>query len=99
MPDTYVRFVTLTIDEDSGRRRGVFQAVSELIDAREVSEHEIEELHAIGKWFNEHLGVPDRFARSARRHAASKAISWFKSSATAHLDRMHAVSRILNEHG
>ena len=99
MPDTYVRFVTSFIDEDSGKRRGLFHAVRDLVDGREVPEHEMEELKAIRKWFVEHLEVPDRFARSSKRHAAPKAISWFKSTAAEHIARMHAVCRILNEHG
>jgi hypothetical protein len=99
MPDTYVRFVTPTIDEDSHRRRGVFQAIADLVDARELSDHEMEEVRAIRKWFDQHLAKPDRFARSSKRHAAPKAISWFKSSATDHIGWMHAMCRILNEHG
>jgi hypothetical protein len=99
MPDTYVRFVTAMIDETSGKRQGVFQAMSDLIDTRELAEHEMEELQAIRKWFNQHLARPKRFARSSKRHAAPKAISWYKTSATEHIGRMHAICRILNEHG
>ena len=99
MPDTYVRFVTLTIDEASGRRRGVFQAMFDLIDERELSDHEMDEVQALRKWFNKHLAKPDRFARSPKRHAAPKAISWYKTSAMEYISRMHAICRILNEHG
>jgi len=98
MRHTYIRFVTSAIDEDSGKRRGVFQAVADLVDANEFSEHELGELQAIRKWFNKHLDVPDRFARSRRKNAAPRAISWYKSSATEYIGRMHAMCRILNEH-
>ena len=98
MRHRYVRFVTAAIDEHSGRRRGVFQAVYDLINSREVPEHEMEELAAIGKWFDRRLGVPNRFARSRKRYAAPKAISWYKSTATIHFGRMHAICRILKEH-
>src|SRR4051812_23045081 len=99
MGDTYVRFVTATIDQDSGRRRGVFQAVAELVEAGELRDYEFEELQALREWFNEHLERPDRFARSTRTNAAPRAISWFKSNATQYVSRMHAICRILNEHG
>lgn len=99
MRHTYVRFVTSVIDEDSGKRRGVFQAVADLVDAKELSEHELEELQSIRKWFDQHLNTPDRFARSPKRNAAPKAISWYKSSATEFVSRMHGMCRILNEHG
>ena len=99
MRHTYVRFVTSAIDEDSGKRRGVCQAVADLVEANELSEHEFEELQSIRKWFNQHLGVPNRFSRSPKRNAAPKAISWYKSNATEFVSRMHEMCRILNEHG
>jgi len=99
MRHTYVRFVTSAVDEDSGKRRGVFQAVADLVDANELSEQELEELQSIRKWFNQHLGAPDRFSRSQKRNAAPKAISWFKSSANEYISRMQTMCRILNEHG
>jgi hypothetical protein len=99
MRHTYVRFVVSVIDEDSGRRRGVFQAAADLCDSKELSEHDLKALQAVRKWFNVHLDAPARFARSRRRNAAPKAISWFKSSAIEHVSRMHEMCRILNEHG
>jgi len=99
MRQRYVRFVTSTIDEDSGKRRGVFQAAADLVDANELSEHELDELEAIRKWFHQHLDAPDRFARSRKSNAAPKAISWYKGTAIEYVSRMHAMCRILNEHG
>jgi hypothetical protein len=99
MRHTYVRFVTSVLDENSGKRRGVFQAVADLVDANELPDHDLEELTAIRKWFSQHLDAPDRFARGQRKHAAPKAISWYKSSATEYVSRMHDLCRILNEHG
>jgi hypothetical protein len=99
MRHTYVRFVTAILDADSGRRQGVFQAVADLVDGNELPEHDFEELQILGKWFTDHLEAPDRFARSRRKSAAPKAISWFKNSATEYVGRMHSVCRILNEHG
>jgi hypothetical protein len=99
MRDTYVRFVTAVIDEDSGKRRGVFQAVADLVDANELPAHELEELQSVRAWFNKHLEAPDRFSRSQKPNAARRAISWYKSTATEHIRHMHTMCRILNEHG
>lgn len=98
MRATYIRFVTESIDKNSGKRRGIFQAMYALIDKNELRPHELAELRCLEKWFKDKLASPDRFARNRKSNAAPKAISWFKSSATEHLDRMHAICRILNEH-
>ena len=94
-----MRFVTAVIDQDSLKRQGVFAAAGELVDGRELRADEAEELDAIFKWFTKHLKVPLRFSRSRKSGAASKAISWFKSSAVEHVSRMQAICRILEEHG
>ena len=99
MPNTYVRFVTGTIDEYSHVRRGVFQAVADLVDNNELPPHELEELQAVRAWFNRYLDAPDRFSRSQKPGAAAKAISWYKSSANQHIRHMHTMCRILNENG
>jgi hypothetical protein len=96
---TFVRFVTANIDEDSGKRRGIFQAAGDLMDGNELPAHDRSELQTLWNWFCKHLDEPDRFARSQRRSAAPKAISWFKSTATEYISRMHSICRILNEHG
>ncbi|HEY7114991.1 MAG TPA: hypothetical protein VH475_00305 [Tepidisphaeraceae bacterium] len=91
--------MTPEFDADSGRRRGVFQTVAELVESNELAGYELHELQALRKWFAEHLDAPDRFSRSQRSGASPKAICWFKSRATAHIGRMHAMCRILSEHG
>lgn len=99
MPHAFIRFVTARIDEHSGRRQGVFQAATSLVEAKELTPHELDELNAIREWFGENLEVPDRFSRNRRRDGAGHAISWHKRSAAEHINRMHAMCRILNEHG
>ena len=99
MPHTYVRFVTHQIDRDSGRRQGLFRAMYQLINSNVLPPHELEELNSLRSWFNENLHLPDRFSRSRKSRAAPKAISWFKSSATEYVSRMHSICRILNQHG
>jgi hypothetical protein len=99
MRQSYVRFVTAIVDEYSGRRQGLFQAAGDLEDGKELRADEVAELRSVREWFNENLDKPLRFSRSRKSGAASKAISWFKSSAVEHVRRMHAICRILEEHG
>jgi hypothetical protein len=95
----YVRFVTGKLSESSRRREGVFQAMYDLIDGKELRDYELEELDQLRRWFNQHLEKPERFSRSRKSGAAGEAISWFKSCATGYVSRMHAICRILEEHG
>src|SRR5687767_3007136 len=97
--EIYVRFVTLRLDESSGRRQGVFQAAAELVEARELRDFELAELENIRRWYNAYLDVPNRFSRSRKSGAARRAISWFKSEARRFVSPMHLMCRILREHG
>ncbi|MDB5326255.1 MAG: hypothetical protein JWM57_1824 [Phycisphaerales bacterium] len=99
MRRVFVRFVTTTIDRDSYRRTGLFQAIGDLVDQNELHDYQLEEIRALRRWFGDKLDAPDRFSRSQKSGAAPKAISWFKSTATEHVSQMHVMCRILNEHG
>jgi hypothetical protein len=98
MAEVFVRFVTAVIDEESGRRRGVFQAIADLLESNELSAHDRIEVNACREWFNQQLERPTRFSRSFRKNAASKAISWYKTDAVEHISRMHAMCHYLNEY-
>jgi hypothetical protein len=99
MRHKYVRFVTSSIDEVSGKRRGVFHAAADLMDARSLSREEHEELQAVWGWFRWYLSVPNRFARSRKRNAAARAICWYKCGAAQHVRQTRTMCRILNENG
>lgn len=55
----YIRFVVNSLDEDSGRRQGLFQLSSTLREAGELANDEEDQLLEIRGWFNEHLGKPE----------------------------------------
>ena len=95
----FVRFVTASLDSDSGRRQGLFQAIAELRDAGELSVYEQQQLDDIYDWFNDNLKVPYQLSRSTRYHAKKVAISWFRDAATAHIARMRQIAGILDAHG
>ncbi len=62
-------------------------------------DYEDEIVKGIRKWFNKHLDKPASFNRSAKPHAKNKAISWFKPTATDHIDKMRKLTTIIEGHG
>ena len=95
----YVRFVTEVIDDDSGHRRGIFQAVSDALADIETPQAHCEVLRSTYDWFNANLAPPERFARSKRTTAAPQAISWFKHDAAEHIAHMRSFCNVLEECG
>jgi hypothetical protein len=96
---SYVRFVISENDEDSGRRQGLFQALSDLEDRGDLSHEEQQLFDQVYAWFRKHLRKPRSFTRSSKPHAKLVAISWFKDTATEHIRRMRALASILDSHG
>jgi hypothetical protein len=95
----YVRFVIPSKDEDSGRRQGLFQALSGMVDQGILLPYQEHLWDETRKWFNKHLEEPTSFARSSRPHAKDVALSWFRDSAVEHIHRMRILVHLLDEHG
>ncbi len=95
----YVRFVIGDNHEDSGRKQGLFQAISDLEHAGALLSHEQELYDEVYEWFRHNLKKPRKLARSSRPHAKNVALSWFKDSATLHIRKMHELTQILHSHG
>jgi hypothetical protein len=79
----------------------VFHAVWNLQDAGKLYPHDEEQHDSIRWWFDDNLETPTRFTASKPPfyRKKSKAISWFKDSATEHLARMRELVAILETHG
>jgi len=97
----YLRFVVPTIDDDSERMRGVFQAVGDLRGRGLFYPHEEEELDYLRWWFNQYLEKPTRFTTAKPPHYRRKwrAICWFKDSARSHIWQIWGIVAILEDHG
>lgn len=97
----YLRFVVADIDEDSERALGVFHAVWNLRDGGGLYAHEEEHHDSVRWWFHENLERPTRFTASKPPfyRKKSRAISWFKDSATQHLARVRELVAILETNG
>ena len=90
-----IRFVIRSLDPNSGRRQGLFQAADGLCNSGRLSDADATELQSIEDWFEEHLPTPSQLSISKRPHGKEQAISWFKLSAHDHIDRMRIIQRIL----
>jgi hypothetical protein len=99
MADSFVRFVILARDSDSGKQQGFFQAIAELRDAKKLSSDEDSIANMTIAWFEEHLATPSRFSRSLRTGAAATGLAWFRSSAQRHINNMRTLIPILHAHG
>ena len=95
----FIRFVIQENDIDSGRRQGLFQALSDLEHANVLLPSEQCEYNEIYDWFRSNLKKPTSFSRSSKPHAKNVAISWFKDTATEHIAKMRALASILMAHG
>ena len=95
----FIRFVIADLDADSGRRQGLFQAGEALIGSGRMNPFDEERLDQTYRWFKLHLPVPTRFALTRRPHAKAQALSWFRDSATEHIDRIREYQRVLETYG
>jgi hypothetical protein len=95
----FIRFVTHKTDADSGRRQGIFQAISDLEYAGVLLSHEQQTYEVAYEWFRKNLKKPGSFTRSSKPHAKNVALSWFKDSATEHIAKMYEFCAILEVHG
>lgn len=95
----YIRFVVNELDEDSGRRKGLFQVLLELDDEGELNDYERATFREIYQWFLDNLKEPMSFSRSNKYHAKNVALSWFKGNAQRHIAKMRQLAQILDAKG
>ncbi len=95
----YIRFVINRLDEDSGRRKGIFQVLYELRDDGELNPEEEALFQQTLDWFDENLDVPRSLARSNKYQAKKVAMSWFKDKANEHIRQMRVLASIIAVHG
>jgi hypothetical protein len=95
----FVRFVIDTLDEDSGRRQGLFQAGETLASSGRMGADDLKYLELLYAWFKAHLPVPTRFAVSSKPHAKAQALSWFRDASSEHIGQMREYKRVLEKYG
>ena len=95
----FVRFVIGETDPNSERRQGLFQAAKKLRVSGTLTDEDAGQLKAIRGWFDDHLERPARLAISSRSNGKAQAISWFKDTAIAHIEKMREMQEVLERYG
>ena len=85
----YLRFTTEFTNEWNESATGVFQAIKFLINDEQTFDYDRQRLKEIRGWFNLELERPKKFNKHSNRHKTEIAISWFKDSATKHIEKMY----------
>jgi hypothetical protein len=95
---TFIRFVIDQRDDESHENKGLFAAMGELVDLNELYDWEEIQQEEIYQWFKKNLKVPHIQSSESNYYAKPKAISWFKDSATGHIEKMRQYAQILESH-
>ena len=99
MADKFVRFVTNRLDHVTGLEIGFFKAAYALRRSKRVMESDASQLDELLNWLDDNLEAPTRFAKSRKKHAHGKALSWFKPSAVEHIQKSRDLLALLERHG
>lgn len=96
----FIRFATEFKNEYDEIETGVFQAAA-YIRQRNIAVYDYDKKHIteIINWFNRYLNAPTRFSNAKRKNAANVSLSWFKSTATLHLQKMYEMKEIIERYG
>ena len=73
--------------------------MDELRDSGKLSPHDQIHVNEIREWFGNNLERPGYRLDSGRRGRQLQAISWYKSTATKHIDKMREYQRVLESYG
>lgn len=76
---------------------GVIRAASMLEESR-FSQKDRDELYDLYDWFNDYLIVPNRFAKSPKRYAEKRAISWFKDTSEVCISKARKIADLLEKY-
>jgi len=101
-PETYLRFVVLASHPDTGEQAGLFTAAYDVHYNGNLPKYQVEQLDELLTWFRNNLKIPEKFNRSTSKGAwrrGGPGISWFKSNAHQHIERMRELALILNDAG
>ena len=94
----YLRFVVAKINKESLAPTGVFHALDDLLYDGLLSPEEEKNAEALFKWFKHNLKRPGRLTTSKNPRGTNNAISWFKSSALVHIEKLREIIAILEHH-
>lgn len=92
----FIRFIVKYFNKQIGREEtGIFRAADYVRDFSEIDAAEKENLQKLIEWFDENLPVPEFYDDPTERTEEQHTYFWFKEGATEFLNRMDALSTIL----
>ena len=95
----YIRFAIEQKDNESAQKMGVFMAMDMLYEKDKMYSYEQGMESELYNWFKKNLKVPKvQSGNSSNYYRKSGAISWFKSSAKEHIEKMRQYSQLLEAH-
>ena len=96
----YIRFIAKFFNHQTKREEtGVFRAADYVRDFSGIGAAEKDALQKLIEWFDAHLPVPEFYDDPEQRTEERHTYFWFKTSAAEFLERMDALSSILEKHG
>ena len=98
--EMFVRFIVKYFNRQTNREEtGIFRAADYARDFSAIGAAEKENLQKLIEWFDENLPVPEFYDDPAKRSEEQHTYFWFKTDAPEFLDRMNALTLILEENG
>jgi len=94
----YIRFIAEFKNDNGDTDTGVFQAAAFLRRSNNTFDYDKEYLFKIRDWFDSYLERPNRFNKASRKNGKNVSLSWFKSTATEHLQKMYDMKQILEKY-
>ena len=91
----YIRFAIVWKDKENHFERGVFHAVTQALERRDITGSNAVELNDLLAWFGTHLQNPISEGRDKDR----RGVCWFKVTAAEHISRVQQMVRILQRNG
>jgi len=91
----FLRFTISDLHEESGQPVGIFHAVRYLRDEGQLTTEQEEVADAVFAWLYDHLDAPAEQLLAAH----PEALSWFRATATQHIDQAERLIPILEAHG
>jgi hypothetical protein len=96
----YIRFIAKYFNRETGREEtGIFRAADYVRDHSEIGAAQKEELQKLIEWFDENLPVPEFYDDPSKRTEEQHTYFWFKTSAAEFLERIKALTALLEENG
>lgn len=96
----FIRFIVKYYNRETKREEtGVFRAADYVRDFSAIGADEKEKLRELIVWFDENLPVPEFYDDPATRGEENHTYFWFKTDAAEFLEKMNALSEILQRNG